>query len=225
MRIRILGLLCLGLMVSLATDAKANFVLDGNFVSAPNPGATGITPVPIGATTIPNWNVVQGLHGDSTGSVDIIGSNFFPTPAGSAAGTKLIDLDGTSTNPVGGITQTIAGLIVGQTYSVSFTYANNPNAFPSASATVSIDGSSDVITHSGSSVANPGYVTGTFTFVANGNNLLSAISNDPAGDFSGILITNFDIELSAVPEPASLAMLGLGLVAVGGYVRARRRTA
>ena len=226
MRIRILGLLCLGLMVSLATDAKANFVVDGNFSGAPTPGPTGLLTDPEGSSGIPSWNVVAGLHGDSTGSVDVVDSAFFPPPPGSPAGTQLIDLDGTSTNPVGGITQMINGLVTGQTYTVSFTYANNPNAFPNASATISIGGASDTVTHSGSTVASPSYVTTSFTFVASGpSQLLSAISDDPAGDYSGILVTNFDVELSAVPEPASIAMLGLGLVAVGGYVRARRRTA
>jgi hypothetical protein len=226
MRIRILGLLCFGLMATLATSAKANFVTNGEF-ETPNIGANGVVTYGFGSTAITGWTVVAGANSPAgTGSVDLVGSSFFPSTDGVG---QSIDLDGTTPpNSAGGITQLISGLTAGSTYTLSFYYANNPGA-NSASAMVSIDGLSTTITHSGSvatSLAGMNYTLATYTFTATASNTLSFISTDPTADLNGIVLDNVSITgPTVVPEPASCAMLGLGLLAVGAYTRARRRTA
>jgi hypothetical protein len=224
MKTRILGLLSFGLMALLATDARANLVLNGEFQS-PTVGS-GFQTFAVGSTGITSWTVVSGVANPGSGSVDLISPTYFPSSDGVG---QSVDLDGTgSSNVTGGISQSITGLITGATYTLQFFYANNP-AGASSSANVSIGSLTTSITHSGSvgtSLATMNYTTGTYTFTALGTTqLLSFVSTDPSADQNGIVLDNVSINLLSVPEPASCAMLGLGLLAAGVYTRSRRRTA
>jgi hypothetical protein len=209
MRNRVIGLLCFGLMASLATNARANFVVNGNF-AAPNVSGSYAN-VPFGATTITGWTVISGQNDPGLGSVDLLGTSFIAPHAGATAGSQTVDLDGTSTtNAAGGLQQTIGGLTSGVTYTLDFFYTNNYNA-PSASAMVTIDNLSFSMSHSGATQANPGYLEATLTFIGTGTNILQFYSLDPANDQSGIIIDSVSINpTTSTPEPASIAMLGLG---------------
>jgi hypothetical protein len=222
MKTRILGLLAFGLMAFLATDAKANLVTNGDFSSPPLAG--GFQTFAVGSTGITGWTVASGVANPGFGSVDLIASTYFPVPTG-----QSVDLDGTgSSNVTGGLTQTLTGLVAGGTYTLQFFYANNP-AGVSSSANVAIGSLTTGITHSGSvgtSLATMNYTTGSYTFIAYGTSqVLSFTSTDPANDQNGIVLSNVSVNLLSVPEPASCAMLGLGLLAAGVYTRSRRRTA
>ncbi len=54
------------------------------------------------------------------------------------------------------------------------------------------------------------------------NPFLNDISNNGVGFGGNIQYVNGSISISAVPEPSTYAMIGLGLVAAGGYARFRR---
>jgi hypothetical protein len=224
MKTRILGLISFGLMAILATDAKANFVVNGEF-EVPNVGGTGFQNFGVGSTAITGWTVASGVNNPGQGSVDLVSNSFFPSTDGVG---QSVDLDGTYGNPAGGLTQTLVGLTAGYFYTLQFFYANNPAGL-SSSALVSVGSLTTGITHSGSngnSLAGMNYTTGTYTFAATGSTqLLSFLSTDPAADLNGIVLDNVSVNFAAIPEPASCAMLGLGLLAVGAYTRARRRTA
>jgi Protein of unknown function (DUF642)/PEP-CTERM motif len=224
MRTRIIGLLCFGMMAALATDANANFVVNGTFASPPEAASFGTFPA--GSTAITGWTVVNGVNTPSGGSVDLLGTFLTPPPGGG----QTVDLDGTASTPggpaAGGLEQTITGLTIGTSYTLSFYYSNNyQTGGITPSAMVSIGGLSTDISHDSSTgPSNPNYTFFSSTFIATGSSdLLSFLSLDPAADQFGIVIGNVQINPTVVPEPASIAMLGLGLLAVGGVSRLRRR--
>jgi hypothetical protein len=217
MRIRTLVLLCFGLLASPATGARANLVVNGGFeapVIAP-PFQT----FAVGSTAITGWTVISGVNDPGSGSVDLLHNASIPV----YSGLQAVDLDGTGGVPAGGLSQNVSGLTVGSLYTLDFFYANNPFG-TSSSALVTIGDLSATITHSGSTIATMNYSEATYTFTAT-NNLLAFSALDPAADQNGIILDNVSIVAAAVPEPASCVTLSLGMLAVGGLIWVRRRTA
>ncbi len=222
MKFRVLGLASAVCLAILATDAKAqNLVVNGGFeqpVVSPSQFAT----FGFGSTAITGWTVISGTQDPGAGSVDVLG-----TYQMAHSGTQSVDLDGTSApTSAGGLRQTINGLVVGQNYVLDFFYSNNPFGTTS-SALVTIDGLSASITHSGAAFGTPNYTEFTRSFTASATSLaLSFASTDPAVSQTGILLDDVSVTAAtATPEPASLAMLGLGLAATGAVTRFRRRNA
>jgi choice-of-anchor C domain-containing protein len=214
MKFRALGLLTFGLLATLAADAKANFVVNGGFESPAISGGATFQTYAVGSTGITGWTVIPGTNSGASGSVDLIGS-YFPAHSGA----QSVDLDGSSIPGPGGLSQTITGLVQGTSYVLDFFYGNNPNG-TTASATVSIGTLTTTITHSGSTFGVMNYTEGTYSFVATGTTqILTFTSTDPSNDVNGIALDDVSI---SVPEPASCAMLGLGMLAVGAYARRRK---
>jgi hypothetical protein len=204
-------MLALAVLASTATVAQANFVVDGNFSAPP---ITGTIPYTSGTTFGGAWTVTPG------GSVDLLSSSFIVAPGG--PGSQSVDLDGT--NPGGataaGISQTVS-LTSGSQYLLTFSYTDNYQALTSPSATVSVGSLSTTIS---SPTGNNPFTTVSYVFTAtSASQVLSFLSKDASTDQSGIIIAN--VSINTVPEPASCAMLGLGIAAVGAFARARRRTA
>lgn len=225
MKTRILGLVAFGLLATLATEVKANFILNGDFSSPNVPNSAYATTFGLGSTGITSWTVISGTTDPGQGSVDLLASSFILPPI---TGQQTVDLDGT--NPggpaAGGISQSVSGLTVGQLYALTFSYANNPNT-PTASFLITAGGSSETLTHTGSTSTVPAYTTGTLIFTATAaTQVISFQSTDPVNQQSGIVLGNVDLETTTVPEPSSIAMVSIAsLVGVGAFVRRKRSIA
>jgi hypothetical protein len=242
----------LGAALAFGTAAEATqFVTNGNFTTLPSGvgylntvTATGwtnsgynfvMTSATTGSGGVKLWDAANGGSSDNTWN-GLAPST--PTPVGNFAA-----LDGDYSN--GPIAQTITGLTVGQTYTLSFQYAFAQQKNYTG-ATIQ-----NLVMNFGAAGAKTGTGDHPWTF-AGGPTWTSAGYNLPTNDFSGWMsytttltatstseVLSFlalgnlpvppfalvtDISLTgSVPEPASWGMMLIGLGAIGAAARRRRR--
>jgi choice-of-anchor C domain-containing protein len=189
------------LLTSTATAAQADTILiNGSFELGPT--LTGNdADFPAGFTGIPGWTIFG--H-----SIDYLG-----LPWDVSDGQHAIDLDGRNAT-LSGIAQTFA-TSVGQTYAVSFDLSGNPQGDPQIKqARVIIDGFAQdyAFDSAGQALTALFWQPITFSFVADDvSATLSFMSLSSTPNSYGALIDN--VRVNAVPEPSSLLLVGLGLVA------------
>jgi hypothetical protein len=212
MRLRESLLLGLVLLVPCAPRAQAqNLVLNPEFNL--NSGSSA-----------PDWTI-SGLHAfyEGAGSADSVFSTI--NPAAPASFFAALAEGGTNT-----LSQNVGGLIVGDTYNVSFSLASSVS---DGSLTASLDGQTlNTIpggpTGTQAAAPGPGYAWSTYTSTitySGATNLLSFTGPDDDVSTTGFYITNVQVINASPPPPTLLATLAGG--ALGGLrmLRARRRKA
>jgi choice-of-anchor C domain-containing protein len=200
--------------------ASANLVIDGDFTG----GATsppGFTPVFAPSSFGGGPDLAGSAWTVTSGSVDVVGNYWQPPVAGQGS----LDLDGF--NP-GAISQTLAGLVTGQTYALTFALSGNPDGFPLVkSLDVSINGQTQMFSYTlspGNGHDSMDYQLESLIFTYNGaatSDVLSFTSLDPQWSAWGPVLG--DVSVDAVPEPATWAMMILGFLGLG-WMSYRRRT-
>lgn len=187
--------------IALASSASAGVVLSDNF----NSDTQGL-----------NWSgdsVFNSVSAGSNASTDLIGTGFFDLYPGNG---NYVDLDGSSGNgntPTAGKLESILTFGAG-TYTLSFDLGGNARGAANQTTVVSLGGTTIASLDLASSDALTNH---TFTFTTAGGTLTFADLGP--SDQQGNILDN--VSLSAVPEPATWAMMLLGFFGLGAMLRSR----
>ncbi|MFD1787914.1 choice-of-anchor C family protein [Sphingomonas floccifaciens] len=204
MRNAVLGALAL---IALPSTANAAAFMNGGFETGPAIGAQGFTTLANGSTAITGWTVT----GDS---IDYVGSYW---QAGE--GSRSIDLSGTGP---GGIMQTF-DTIAGVTYNVRFLLAGNPDGGPTTKVLSTVASGNlpqvNSFNINNTTRSNMGWTPFTYSFVAGASTTTLAFTSGTQTAFGPALD---GVSVTAVPEPATWAMMLIGFGAVGASMRRKR---
>lgn len=189
----------------LSVSASASVIFIDNFDT--EAGAAGASS--LNYTSFANWTV-------SDGTVDVVSNSGWGIQCVGGIG-KCVDLDG-STGNAGKLTSSLLSLTAG-TYSLSFDISGNQRGGAADSFTLALGG---FLNESFNLTPSAPWQTITRTFTVSATSANNIIFNHAGGDNIGVMLDNVSLSKVNVPEPASLAMFGLGLIGLGF---ARRRQA
>ena len=191
-------------LLSLGANAGVIFIDDFNTEA----GAAGASS--LNYTGFSNWTV-------SGGTVDVVANTNGWGITCAGGNGKCVDLDG-STGNAGILTSSLLSLGAG-TYSLSFDISGNQRRGAADSFTLALGG---YLNESFNLSAAAPWQTVTRTFTVLGDTANNIIFNHAGGDNIGIMLDNVSLSKVDVPEPGTIALLGLGLIGLGF---ARRRQA
>ncbi len=168
-------------------------------------------------STLTNFNVTSP-------TIDIVETPGFGIFCSGGAG-KCLDLDG-SPGLGGIITKGSWAFGAGDVFTLSFAASGNqrgPSAFEdSFSAGFLIDGATEVNFDGPVLAFDAPFSTYTYNYAATGSGTLQAYIRARAAGTDNVGIVIDDVSLSAVPEPATWAMMIVGFGVIGFSARRRR---
>lgn len=203
--------IALGILAAGALSAHANLIVNGSFEDN-------------GANMYANygsWQTYTSISGwTNTGYVEIQNNGLFGPATVAADGTNWLELDSYASYS---ITQAF-GAVAGQSYTLSFAYAGRPDApIYDDSVLVNVNGVSTYFNTTASTPGQPlNWLNGSLTFTSTGADVISFVAEGPS-DGLGMLLDNVAVDTPAVPEPTSLGLMGLGLVALAGFAKSRSK--
>ena len=229
MRNKFLIAAAVSVLMGTAAHAGVSVITDGTFTEGSSAGS--YTNYASGTSFGPWTSEENSANPGTATSVDLIGSAW-ATPYGVGS----VDLNGTNTfygganaQAEGALAQTFNASVAGS-YVLTFYLSGNDAVDQNAkSLNVELGGQTVPFTSTNSVQAGT-WTLETATFVlAQGSNTLEFESTYPGGA-AGSQANNFgaviaDVSLTRVPEPATWAMLILGMGGLGAALRRRRKVA
>jgi len=135
-----------------------------------------------------------------------------------AGGTgKCVDLDGSTSNA--GVFSSTALTLAAGNYTLSFDISGNQRNSADDSMEISLGG---FLNETFSRASNANWETIVRTFTVASNTTDSITFNHAGGDNIGIMLDNVSLTTTSVDEPATLALLGLGLLGLGAVRRKQK---
>lgn len=215
-----LGVGVLALIAAAPLPASANLIQNGSFEESSFSSVNTWLTLGVRSTTIAGWTIVP-VSGQSTGSIDYIGDYWQASD-----GNYSIDLDGRCAS--GGVEQTIVTEI-GETYTVCFDIAGNPDSAAIKTMELSaigatIQSAAFTFDNTNCSLSSMGWTNVEWLFVADADSttirFLSTTSQAIKG--YGMALDNVMVH-APIPGAALLGLLGLG--SSGGLFAWRKRRA
>lgn len=189
---------------ALAAPAHAVELITNGSFEAPAIPANSFLTRDTATQGIPSWTIVSG-------NVDIVNSFLGST---AADGANWLDLVGSTD---GTITQSF-NTVLNKIYTLTFQYGHNDlGGAASRTASYSVGALAGSVTHTG-----PGfnYNSLSATFLGTGGLTTLTFANVGGSDNAGIALDA--VSVSAIPEPATWALMIMGFGVVGGAMRIRK---
>jgi hypothetical protein len=226
-------LLSVTMLLLVSTSRASNLIVNGSFDNFTIAGTDANFGEwiryfsPPANTDIMGWTISGTPSDGAPNNVDLVHNFTYPSFT-NTSGSQSLDMEG-AVGASGLIFQSFATM-PGNTYTLSFEYANNPmpGRTSSGSMNVRVTGTGTLmnqdVTHSGSLFTNMNYQLFSRTFVAD--------STTATLQFEALTESGFGIALdavsvnsvtTAVPEPALMGPVGAGLVGLLFAASCRRR--
>jgi len=209
-------------LIAICTFSMVAGFASGNMLTNPSfetpvvsPG--GFTNYPTGSTLITGWTVT----GPAGTEASIVSTTFTQGSVNFEAkdGNQWLDLTGDGSNSTEGVSQSVA-TTSGTNYVLTFYIGNTTGGgiFGTTSTDALFINGTNVGNYENSNTDATGlnWEQFTYDFMASGSSTTIGFANrDPGGDNSnGLDLVNLEVGTSTVPEPATVGLVGLALVAI-----------